>query len=92
MDQKRILQEMEAEIARVEGYLKHLKLAYGALTLEGEELKRFKQFLGGPSRRGRKSMGPTERKEVSTRMKRYWADRHKTEMTPAEVEQRMRTM
>ena len=27
------------------------------------------------SRRGRKSMGETERREVSERMKRYWASR-----------------
>ena len=30
-----------------------------------------------PSRRGRKSMGPEERKEVSERMKKYWAARRK---------------
>lgn len=29
------------------------------------------------SPRGRKSMGPEERKEVSERMKRYWAGRKK---------------
>lgn len=28
-------------------------------------------------RRGRKAMGPEERKEVSARMKRYWATRRK---------------
>lgn len=28
-------------------------------------------------RRGRKSMDPKERQEVSERMKRYWADRRK---------------
>lgn len=28
-----------------------------------------------PSRRGRKSMGEAERREVSERMKRYWARR-----------------
>lgn len=29
------------------------------------------------SRRGRKSMGEAERREVSERMKRYWANRRK---------------
>lgn len=29
------------------------------------------------SRRGRKSMSPEERREVSARMKRYWAGRRK---------------
>ena len=28
-----------------------------------------------PSRRGRKSMGPEERREVSERMRKYWAAR-----------------
>ena len=28
-----------------------------------------------PKRRGRKGMGPEERREVSERMKRYWANR-----------------
>jgi len=31
----------------------------------------------GKGRRGRKSMGAEERKEVSARMKRYWASRRK---------------
>jgi len=30
-----------------------------------------------PQRRGRKSMGPEERKQVSNRMKKYWASRRK---------------
>lgn len=30
------------------------------------------------SRRGRRSMGETERREVSARMKRYWASRRKS--------------
>lgn len=30
------------------------------------------------SPRGRKSMGEAERREVSSRMKRYWASRRKT--------------
>ena len=30
-----------------------------------------------PKRRGRKFMGPEERKEVAERMRRYWAGRRK---------------
>jgi len=30
------------------------------------------------SRRGRKFMGPEERKQVSERMKKFWAERRKT--------------
>ncbi len=33
----------------------------------------------GSNRRGRKSMGYAERREVSARMKRYWATRRKPE-------------
>jgi hypothetical protein len=33
------------------------------------------------SRRGRKSMGEAERREVSARLKRYWAKRRKSEGT-----------
>lgn len=33
----------------------------------------------GGKRRGRKSMGPDERQEVSERMKRYWARRRSPE-------------
>jgi hypothetical protein len=32
----------------------------------------------GPKRRGRKSMDPEARAEVSRRMKRYWAQRRKS--------------
>ena len=31
----------------------------------------------GKRKRGRKSMGPEEREEVSARMRGYWADRRK---------------
>jgi hypothetical protein len=33
--------------------------------------------LVGTRRRGRKSMGPEERKQVSTRMMKYWAGRRR---------------
>ena len=33
--------------------------------------------MQSPRRRGRKSMGAAERREVSARMKRYWAKRRK---------------
>ncbi|HUB80419.1 MAG TPA: hypothetical protein VMB03_16560 [Bryobacteraceae bacterium] len=35
------------------------------------------------SRRGRKSMDPDERQEVSLRMKKYWASRRSTTQTAA---------
>jgi len=36
-----------------------------------------KHYSGRTERRGRKSMGPDERREVSQRMKKYWAARRK---------------
>lgn len=40
------------------------------------ELERLTDGTGKmPSSRGRKSMGEAERREVSARMKRYWASR-----------------
>lgn len=35
-----------------------------------------------PKRRGRKAMSAEERREVSARMKEYWANRRKTDKTP----------
>jgi hypothetical protein len=37
-----------------------------------------------PNRRGRKSMGPEERKQVSLRMKRHWAARKSKNVTKRE--------
>ena len=39
---------------------------------------------GTGKRRGRKSMGPDERQEVSERMKKYWARRRKGHESSAE--------
>jgi hypothetical protein len=42
-----------------------------------EELQQgFHQQEPNAKRRGRKSMSPQERKEVSERMKRHWASQH----------------
>ena len=38
-----------------------------------EKLENASSEDGGPKRRGRKSMGPEERKAVSERIKKYWA-------------------
>ncbi len=56
-------QRLEAAIASLEQLLKTKRKIVG-LRLEG--LK---------SRRGRKSMSAEERREVSARMKKYWAQR-----------------
>ena len=68
MDLYRALQDLYAEKEKLERAIESL-----------EQLQRAER--GGPGvnptskRRGRKSMSPEEREEVSERMKRYWAAR-----------------
>ncbi|MGA2147423.1 MAG: hypothetical protein ABSH49_20955 [Bryobacteraceae bacterium] len=68
MDLYRALQDLYAEKEKLERAIESL-----------EQLQRAER--GGPAanptskRRGRKSMSPEEREEVSERMKRYWAAR-----------------
>jgi len=63
-----------------------LRATINALLEERDKLDRAIQMLEGlqsgevlafKSRRGRKSMGPEERKVVAERMKRYWASQRK---------------
>jgi hypothetical protein len=66
MDLTKVIQDLHAQKANVDR-------AIAAV----EELQRAATNLsvsGGSTRRGRKSMGARERKEVSDRMKKYWAD------------------
>ena len=42
-----------------------------------EALRDSDGHIQSPGRRGRKSMGASERREVSARMKKYWAKRRK---------------
>lgn len=77
--------QLVREISKKEAEVKALKNTLAAV--------RGQPTLPLHSRRGRKSMGKAERQEVSERMRRYWADRHKREaQDEREVEQRMRAM
>jgi hypothetical protein len=62
----RQLYEERARLDRVIASLEELQRAAGEDS-EGE----------GPRRRGRKAMSEEERRQVSERMKQYWADRRK---------------
>ena len=62
MDLLTVIRELQAEKERLE---------HTIATLEG-----FSQSQG-KSRRGRKSMGAEERRQVAERMRNYWAGRHK---------------
>ena len=51
------------------------KLERVIASLEGLQALKVDENLPLRKRRGRKSMSPEERREVSTRMKKYWANR-----------------
>lgn len=75
MDLYKALQDLYAEKAKLERAIASL-----------EELQRIGAGAPGtpqPSkRRGRKSMNPEEREEVSRRMRKYWASRRKQKGDP----------
>jgi DNA-binding transcriptional LysR family regulator len=62
MDLNKVINELYAERNRLTETISALEKLLDAQTLE---------------RRGRKSMGTEERRQVSMRMKRYWAERRK---------------
>jgi hypothetical protein len=69
MDLYKALQDLYAEKQKLERAIASL-----------EELQRVGSLAGLPQagkRRGRKSMDPAEREEVSRRMRKYWAGRRK---------------
>jgi hypothetical protein len=76
MDLYKAIQDLYAEkekLERVIASLEELQRTAGGLPLP----------LKPQKRRGRKSMGTKERREVSERMKKYWAKRRSGQNTPA---------
>lgn len=75
MDLYKALQDLYAEKAKLERAIASL-----------EELQRIGAGVPGiptvNKRRGRKSMNPEEREEVSRRMRKYWANRRKQKPDP----------
>ncbi len=75
MDLYRTIQDLYEEKEKLERVISSL-----------EELQRTAALAGSPlppaKRRGRKSMAPEERLEVSERMKRYWDARRKGKNPP----------
>lgn len=75
MDLYKALQDLYAEKAKLERAIASL-----------EELQKMGAGVPGTlpaaKRRGRKSMNPEEREEVSRRMRKYWANRRKQKGDP----------
>jgi hypothetical protein len=67
MDLYQIIEELLRERNRIQGIIESLERMNSDGNILGS---------GMGKRRGRKSMDPAARQEVSTRMKRYWAKRH----------------
>jgi hypothetical protein len=79
MDLYKLIQDLYAEKEKLERVIPWL-----------EELQRAAGFGIPPvpesgKRRGRKSLGPEERQEVSERMKKYWASRRKSDDPPSAI-------
>lgn len=64
---------LHREIAELEAAMVSLERL--AALREGRTPGDLDKAMGRRSKRGRKFMGPEERKEVSRRMKAYWASR-----------------
>jgi hypothetical protein len=73
MEISHIIHDLTEELDRVNRII--------ALLEEMEGDNKESPFLA--SRRGRKSMGAPERREVSERMKRYWAERRRQRVASA---------
>jgi hypothetical protein len=64
VDLERIIRELEEERNRIDGIIEAM-----------ERYNRVSDTVSGHKRRGRKFMSAEDRKEVSDRMKQYWAKR-----------------
>jgi hypothetical protein len=65
MDLTKTIEDLRREKGKLERVIASLEELQGAMA--GSPQKK---------RRGRRSMSPEERREVSERMKKYWADWH----------------
>lgn len=68
MEVESLIEQLQADIERIKRAIACLEQLRG-VALPTDSLPT------GHKRRGRKSMGPEERLEVSARMKKYWAGR-----------------
>jgi hypothetical protein len=74
MDLDKVIQKLYDERAKLDEIIRSLEqLRLSAAVVQKEIVKK---------RRGRKFMNEEDRKEVSERMKRYWASRRQQKETP----------
>ena len=70
---------MATNVMDLQGIVRQLQVQKRQLDVAIANLEELQGTHGGnvvmPNRRGRKSMGPEERQQVSDRIKRYWATR-----------------
>ena len=67
MDLAKTIEDLRGEKEKLERVIASLEVLEGAMN----------GIAPQKGRLGRKSMSPEERREVSARMERYWADRRK---------------
>jgi hypothetical protein len=72
MDYGAIINALRVRVQQLEAAIVELESLNAPNSVQAALLEQLKV-----SRRGRKSMGEAERREVSERMKRYWAGRRK---------------
>jgi hypothetical protein len=77
MDLDQVLRILYAEKEKLDKVIASLEELQASL----EELQAIHSDSAAPHRRGRKSKGQEERREVSARMKRFWAEQRKPHST-----------
>jgi hypothetical protein len=73
---QRAIAELEAERHEIEKKIATLR---SVLTPNASRRAHAKDAVNGNHKRGRRAMSAAARKAVSARMKKYWAERRKTE-------------
>ena len=75
MDLTKTIEELRRERKRLERIIASLEEYQLQFVLYHDLQASLAAYIPVGSRRGRKSMSPEERREVSARMKKYWAGR-----------------
>ena len=82
MDLTAIIRDLYAEREKLDRAISELEKVQQSSSTEGPGSSIDSRRSPSIQRRGRKSMGEAERKEVSKRIKEYWSKRRKGQDTP----------